>query len=158
MECDWCGGYISQDSTAKTYQIHGKDKKNTYYSVFCCGKCKNDWVANGSPDIKIHTAKNGACFITTATIQSRNLPDDCHELMALREFRDSFMKKDESMKQEVEEYYVIAPKICDRIDAEKNSAEIYDGIYQKWIKKAVDCCDKGDKKRAMKFTSQWFLN
>jgi len=103
--------------------------------IYCSKKCKNN-------------APQGNCFITTATVKSRNLPDDCHELTSLRNFRDTFMKKDELMKEEVEEYYRIAPTICENIDKLSNSSEIYDEIYQKWIIDSVFACDSGDKQKA----------
>ncbi|WP_191014260.1 CFI-box-CTERM domain-containing protein [Treponema zioleckii] len=147
MNCDWCGDGIPEGSTARNFHIYDKDKKFIYYSIFCSGKCKSDWINSDCPDIAIHKAKRGSCFITTATIKSRNLPDNCHELEVLRNFRDSFMNKDDCMKREVEEYYIIAPKICANIDKEKNAPEIYEEIYQKWIKPAVESCEAGDKEK-----------
>ena len=45
------------------------------------------------------------------------------------------------MKDEVEEYYRITPTICKNIDKDTNSSEIYESIYQKWIKDAVAACN-----------------
>jgi len=117
------------------YHIGPEDQNAPGSYWFCSTKC-------------IDKSEKGGCFITTATVQSRNLPDDCHELTSLRAFRDTFMKKDEIMKDEVEEYYKIAPTICANIDKEENASEIYDEIYQKWIKDAVFACDSGDKQKA----------
>ena len=86
----------------------------------------------------------GGCFITTATTKSRNLPDDCHELTMLRKFRDSYMKKNTLLNKEVNEYYEIAPVICNNIDKLNNSSEIYEDIYQRWIKSAVIAVENGN--------------
>ncbi len=111
---------------------------------------KSNVAKNAVEDFKrgFEKGREEGCFITTATCQSRNLPDDCHELTSLRNFCDTFMKKDELMKSEVEEYYRIAPTICKNIDSKDDSAEIYESIYQKWLKNAVSACDSGEKQKA----------
>lgn len=88
------------------------------------------------------------CFITTATCQSRHLPDNCHELETLRKFRDTFMKKNQEMKAEVEEYYQIAPVICKNISRQKNSTEVYDSIWNDYLKSAVAAVDNGENQKA----------
>lgn len=120
---------------------------------FCCLRCFREYA-----DMHPRDSSVGSCFITTATIKSRNLPDDCHELTSLRNFRDSFMKKDELMNAEVEEYYEIAPTICENIDKQENASEIYEEIYQKWIKDAVESCDNGDKQKAHDIYKSMVLN
>lgn len=129
--CDWCGKTVYSTSFPKGW-IWGKNQRH-----YCSRRCITE--AGDTPS---------NCFITTATVRSRNLPDDCHELTALRAFRDTFMKKDDVMKTEVDEYYKIATAICENIDKEENASEIYECIYQKWIKDAVSACDCGDKQKA----------
>ena len=97
---------------------------------------------------KPYAKKKHGCFITTATCQSRNLPDDCHELTALRTFRDTYMRSDSEMNAEVEEYYEIAPIICQSINKQPNSIEIYEQIYEKWLKSAVLAVDNGENEQA----------
>ena len=101
-----------------------------------------DTIFNNQPK------KNSGCFITTATCQSRNLPDDCHELTVLRHFRDNYMKNNNEMNAEIEEYYEIAPIICQNIENEPNSQEIYENIYEKWLKSAVLAVDNGENEQA----------
>ena len=88
------------------------------------------------------------CFITTATCQSRHLPDNCHELETLRKFRDTFMRKNPEMEAEVKEYYQIAPVICENISRQKNSKEIYDSIWRDYLKSAVSAVDNGENQKA----------
>ena len=135
--CDWCGRSITRNHGGTPPGWHsGKG----YRQYFCSIRCKREYEA-AYPN-------TGGCFITTATCQSRNLPDDCHELTALRKFRDTFMKTDGNMKVEVEEYYKIAPVICENINKQENSSEIYEQIYQKWLKDAVLACDNNETEKA----------
>ena len=74
--------------------------------------------------------KNPNCFLTTACVKYKGLPDDCKELTLLRKFRDEYMKKTEEGCALVEQYYEIAPGIVDKIDARNDKAEIYENIYK----------------------------
>ena len=73
---------------------------------------------------------NPACFLTTACVKYKGLPDDCKELTLLRKFRDEYMKKTEEGNALVEQYYEIAPGIVTKIDARADKAEIYEKIYK----------------------------
>lgn len=104
------------------------------------------------------TAKNNTgCFITTATCHSRNLPDDCHELTVLRNFRDTYMLRNDDMKLEVAEYYEIAPKICRKIDEQENSFGIYENIWRQWLQPAIDAIDDGKNETAYNIYKQMVL-
>lgn len=77
------------------------------------------------------------CYITTAVCRSRNQADDCYELNLLRDYRDTYLSATEEGKAVVEAYYDVAPTIVNRIDREQNSREIYEEIYQSYLKKCV---------------------
>ncbi len=140
--CGWCGKKIPATTYTRIgnqpYRLFPDDRKHPYYKNkwFCCEKCKSEFK-------KAH-----GCFITTATCQSRNLPDNCHELTSLRHFRDTYMKNNEEMESEIQEYYEIAPIICQNIDKKQNSSEIYENIYEKWLKSAVLAVDEGKNEEA----------
>lgn len=74
--------------------------------------------------------RNPQCFLTTACVKYKGLPDDCKELTLLRKFRDEYMKKTEEGSALVEQYYEIAPGIVTKIDARADKAEIYEKIYK----------------------------
>ena len=59
----------------------------------------------------------GGCFITTACIEAKNLPDYCAELNILRKFRDEFIRTLPYGEQLIREYYEIAPLIVAAIDS-----------------------------------------
>ena len=65
------------------------------------------------------------CFISTACIESKGLPDDCEELNCLRHFRDKFVGNLPCGNELIEEYYKIAPKIVSAINGTKNPNKIY---------------------------------
>jgi len=93
--------------------------------------------------------QNPLCFITTAVCKTLQKPDDCEELMKFRHFRDTFMQKTPEMKAEVEEYYIIAPKICDAIDKRADEARItYLSIWEEHLKPAFQAIDGGNLQNA----------
>jgi hypothetical protein len=83
---------------------------------------------------------SGGCFITTACTTSKGLPDDCHELQVLRNFRDSYVASREEGANLINEYYRTAPLIVQQINCRKNAAEIYSKLYLH-ITKAVSLVD-----------------
>lgn len=82
----------------------------------------------------------GGCFITSAVCRTFEKPDDCKELMAFREFRDTYMQNKEELKKEVEKYYEIAPRICKAIDAKGQAfaAQEYARIWEVHLSKAFE--------------------
>lgn len=87
--------------------------------------------------------RNPNCFLTTACVKHRGLPDDCKELTLLRKFRDEYMKKNEEGNALVEQYYEIAPGIVTKIDAREDKDEIYESIY----KNILVCVEKIEEEK-----------
>lgn len=91
--------------------------------------------------------KNGfrtrLCYITTAVCASREQSDDCYELNLLRDYRDGYLAADQRGKALIEEYYNVAPTIVNRINREENSREIYEQIYQQYLRKCVHMIEVG---------------
>jgi len=83
------------------------------------------------------TAQNSMCFITTAVCKSRNLPDDCSELVTLRAFRDDFMLASDEGKALVKRYYEVAPIIVAAIDKLPNAASVYEYLNNTFITQAL---------------------
>ena len=90
------------------------------------------------------------CFITTAVCKTFGKPDDCPELTAFRTFRDTYMKEDEALNNEVNNYYEIAPKICAEIDAKGEAAARieYERIWHTYLSKAYDALNNNEFKKA----------
>lgn len=93
---------------------------------------------------------HGGCFITTAVCKTFGKPDDCPELTAFRVFRDTYMKEDEALNNEVNNYYEIAPKICAEIDAKGEAAARieYERIWHTYLSKAYDALNNNEFKKA----------
>ena len=88
------------------------------------------------------------CFLTSACVGYMGKADDCKELTALRNFRDTYMKSTPEGRELVEEYYRIAPTIVENIDASPDRAKIYDGIY-KTVEKCVALIENKEYEQTM---------
>ena len=95
------------------------------------GDEKNSHYSGGSTD---SSDDHDPCFITTACVRSKGLPDDCDELETMREFRNKFVLRLENGKELHEEYKRIAPIIIDSINHQNESKLIYDAIYNEIVK------------------------
>lgn len=78
------------------------------------------------------------CFLTTACVRSKNLPDNCDELETLRAFRDSFMMFTTQGRSEVKAYYKIAPALVEAINSLPDADEIWNSLFDRVIVPAVD--------------------
>lgn len=85
----------------------------------------------------------GLCYLTTACVNIRGLPDNCLELNVLRNFRDRILLQTPNGRKTVEEYYQIAPEVVQAVNEKDNSSEIWDSVYQD-IRKAVQLVLSGD--------------
>ena len=91
------------------------------------------------------------CYLTTACIRIRGLPDDCHELMILRKFRDGVMTTRHEGREDIKEYKRVAHEIVRRLDLIGNPTavnEVYSRIYHATILPAVRMIQSGDFQRA----------
>lgn len=104
-------------------------------------KCPN-------PNCRFDNTPKG-CFLTTACVKAKNLPDDCYELTTIRRFRDTVMKTDETLKPLVEEYYRNAPLIVSRINETKNAQEVYERIYREMILPCLSAIECGENEKAV---------
>jgi hypothetical protein len=86
---------------------------------------------------QVSNGGGSCCYITTAVCNALGLGDDCDELMALRGFRDEVLLQTEQGKQDVAQYYAIAPAIVAAIDQCPDARAIYDDLYRRYIAPAV---------------------
>ena len=80
-------------------------------------------------------SSSGGSLLTSACVEYLGKPDDCEELTALRNFRDTYMQSTEEGKKLVDEYYVIAPKIVEKINASDKKE-----LYYRYISQVIDKC------------------
>ncbi|MDG3087753.1 hypothetical protein P7F88_17450 [Vibrio hannami] len=91
---------------------------------------------------------SGGCFLTTAACENLGLSDDCWELETLRSFRDEYMMSIESRKQQVKEYYQVAPDIVTGLNQANDSRSLYLAMYWRYILPSALLIKLGMKKRA----------
>jgi len=72
---------------------------------------------------------SGGCFVTTACMKSKGLPDDCIELTTLRTFRDTYVLNLSTGQKLYFEYKLLAPRIVLAINNREDSKDVYDEIY-----------------------------
>ena len=83
------------------------------------------------------------CYLTTACVTARGLPDDCEELRVLRVFRDSYLAALPNGPALIERYYKVSPAIVAAIDRRPDRLEVYDNLYEV-IRSCVDAILVGD--------------
>lgn len=93
----------------------------------------------------IYNASSGSsgCYLTTACVNTKHLPDDCRELIVLRKFRDGFMSQQSDGEADIQEYYKTAPKIVESINCQCNKDEIYGELYDTVIVPCVELIETG---------------
>jgi len=84
-----------------------------------------------------HSEDKSGCFISTACIKSKGLPDNCYELNMLRLFRDQYIKTLPQGEQIIQEYYSIAPRILSKIEDSGNPHKIYNYLYKNLVSKSL---------------------
>ena len=103
------------------------------------------------------SSSSGGCYLTSACTEARNLPDDCLELTVLRNFRDTYMKKQPGGEADIAEYYRRAPKIVERIDAQEDRKDVYETIYSSVIRPCVELIEKGQNAEAYRMSKDMVL-
>ena len=83
-------------------------------------------------------SSSGGCYLTSACMQAKGLPDDCYELEILRHYRDTWLKSSEEGMAIIRQYYEIAPKIVSAINDRNDSKTIYEMLYEKMVKPCVE--------------------
>lgn len=80
-------------------------------------------------DQSAQSSNSSNCYLTTACVTFRGLPDDCEELTTLRWFRDHFLLHQSYGPALVRKYYTYAPNIVQNINDQPDPGAIYDEIY-----------------------------
>lgn len=75
------------------------------------------------------TATKSRCYLTSACVEYRGLPDDCNELAVLRAFRDGWLSAQPGGPALIDEYYRVAPAIVDAIEMTGLQRAIYPRVF-----------------------------
>jgi hypothetical protein len=87
------------------------------------------------------------CFISSACMEARGLPDDCEELTVMRRFRDEYVRSLEGGELVVREYYATAPLILARIRASADATRVLTRLYSR-VSRCVRLVGAGEPARA----------
>ena len=91
--------------------------------------------------------KRRRCYVTTAVCQSLHKSDDCYELCMLRNYRDEYLAARPGGKEIIREYYNIAPTIVKRINRKEESRQIYQEIWERYLKPCIALIEKEEKEK-----------
>lgn len=138
-------------------------RQNDYY----CSK-KQDYVNSDVyykycknydySDCPIYKGQSGSsCYLTSACVWAKGLPDNCYELETLRAYRDNWLAKTEAGAQVIEKYYEIAPRIVSAINDSDRRREIYDTIYEKMVCPCVKFIEEKQMESALALYQSWTL-
>jgi hypothetical protein len=77
----------------------------------------------------VEAEKKKGCFLSTACIAARGLPDDCEELTVLRRFREEHLRGAAAGDSLLRDYDTLAPRIVAAIDQRPDARALYERIY-----------------------------
>ena len=101
---------------------------------------------------------DSGCFLTSACVQARGLPDDCEELTVLRRYRDGYLRHCPGGEEEIRQYYAIAPQIVEAVNARKDAAEIWARVYEEMVLPCVRMIQSGSMEDAFRLYKDYTLN
>ena len=97
------------------------------------------------------------CYITSACVAARGLPDQCEELQTLRFFRDGYLSEQPGGQVEIEQYYATAPKIVEAINQSTNAAAIWNSVYEELVKPCVQLIHSARNEEAHRLYKEYAL-
>lgn len=106
----------------------GKDISEDIYYKYC-----RNYDYGDCPIYKQQNPADSRCYLTTACIRAKGLPDDCFELTTLRSFRDTYLMTTEAGKRDICYYYQIAPHIVAAIEEKADALPIWEQLYDRLI-------------------------
>ncbi|OQA17213.1 MAG: hypothetical protein BWY64_02197 [bacterium ADurb.Bin363] len=116
------------------------DKGQDIYSEFETSKLFLEDNTIGGNIVYGH--KKDGCFITAATCLSLGKSDKCYELERLRNFRDTWLRKQKDGERLIREYYRVAPLIVNTINTRTDKDKIYKDIWDNYISLCLDLIEQ----------------
>lgn len=91
---------------------------------------------------------DSGCYLTTACVAARGLPDTCAELQTLRAFCDGVLARWPGGREEIERYYQMAPGIVAAINQREDAAQIWNRVYEELVEPCVRMIHEGKDEEA----------
>ena len=124
----------------------GKNVSDDVYNKYCR---YGIYDYQDCPVYKHNNDGGGAsCFLTSACVAAKGLPDDCHELTTLRRFRDGYMASLPCGRCEIDHYYRVAPPIVAQIKTQPDALAVFERIYTELVLPCVALIEAGDLEAA----------
>ncbi|WP_416386257.1 CFI-box-CTERM domain-containing protein [Anaerobutyricum hallii] len=98
---------------------------------------------------------SGGCYLTSACVYAKGLPDDCHELTVLRGYRDGWLRTAPEGEALIEQYYKEAPRIVSNINERSDQKSIYEKIYEEVVCPCVEYIENNEMKGRCNFIKTW---
>lgn len=92
---------------------------------------------------------SGGCFLTSACVEAKGLPDDCLELTTLRQFRESYLIRQPDGPAAIAHYYAVAPAIVQEINSQPNAKEVYGQLFNELVIPCVELIHEGKLAEAL---------
>lgn len=115
----------------------GKDVNEDIYDKYCKNYNYSDCPVYKGND-------SSGCFLTSACVEAKGLPDDCYELKTLRHFRDTYLKQQPCGECEINDYYHTAPAIVELIKAAPDANHVLETIYEELVLPCVRMIENQD--------------
>ena len=119
----------------------GKDVNDDIYYKYC-----RNYDYGDCPIYKGETTSG--CYLTSACVEAKGMPDDCRELTVLRKFRDEYLKNRPEGDSAICEYYHTAPAIVEKIKQQNKASEIFESIYTDLVVPCVELIDANKNEEA----------
>ena len=110
---DWATEYTAMTGLQPVAQQAARAKVQGTYDAY-----RTDNPGGG-------TCEKRGCFLTTATVGTVGLPDDCWELSTLRAFRDGWLARHPGGAALTARYYRLAPMLVRRIDRRADARAVW---------------------------------
>jgi hypothetical protein len=110
------------------------------------GSAGDDYGDMGSSSSS--SSGDSGCYITTATLNNTDEPDDGETLSTFRNFRDTYMMETPERKAKLKSYYDNAPKVVAALDKYSGKDQAYQTMYDKYLKPAQYLINQGANDKA----------
>ncbi|MDD6239559.1 MAG: hypothetical protein PUA87_09070 [Oscillospiraceae bacterium] len=131
----------------KSSEYVNQDVYRRYCRDYSYDECP---IYRGDTGTSYSTGGSGSsgCYLTSACVEAKGLPDDCRELTVLREFRDGWLKNQPGGLAEVAEYYATAPGIVMKINGKPDAKQVWLRLYETLVCPCVALIQQGKMEEA----------
>lgn len=117
-------------------KYYDENDRNSYGEGWCTEYCRyfpQGDKACGRFDRRSDYEGRSNCFLTTTICNMFHFPDKCLGLETLRDFRDSYLVKNEKFYPLLAEYEVVGPIISDKMFNDVHGLEVAEYMYENYL-------------------------